>query len=260
MKKFISASLFVLTAAVAVAQKAKPTVKPVVKPVAVTPVAMKNLNDSFSYAAGLNIAANMKEQGIEKVNSTLMAKAISDVFNNKPKALEPEKAKACLNAQLDIYKANKTAIEAKNAAAEQAAAIKAAGPEKEKGKIFLTANKLRTGVVELPSGLQYEIVKEGDGIKPNASDTVVVNYIGKLIDGSEFDSSTKNGGPVTFPVGGVIRGWVEALLLMKKGGHWKVYIPSDLGYGDRGYPPVIPPGATLVFDIMLEDVKPAASK
>jgi len=255
MKKIlICASAFLFTATLAIGQKTKATVKPAPK-TAATPatskVAMKSLNDSFSYAAGMNIAMNMKEQGIASVNSALMAKAIADVFENKPKALTAEAANGCLQSQMTIYGQQKSAESSKKAAAEVA-----------KGKAFLQANKVRKGVVELPDGLQYEIVKGGDsvGMKPTPADTVVVNYIGKLIDGTEFDSSTKNGGPVSFPVGGVIKGWTEILQLMTKGAHWKVFIPSDLAYGDRGAGPTIPPGATLVFDIMLEDIKPAVVK
>jgi FKBP-type peptidyl-prolyl cis-trans isomerase FklB len=199
----------------------------------------------------MNIAANMKEQGITNVNATVLAKAFSDVFGNKEKALTPESATACLQAQMTIYGKKKTEENSKKSAAEVA-----------KGKAFLAANKQRPGVNVLPDGLQYEIIKAGDstGIRPTASDTVVVNYTGKFIDGVEFDSSTKNGGPVTFPVGGVIKGWTEILQLMTRGAHWKVFIPSELGYGESGYGSAIPPGAALVFDIILEDIKPAAVK
>ncbi len=252
MKKlFICSTAILLFAAVTEAQTPKTKAKPATKATPANAIVMKNLNDSFSYAAGLNIAANMKEQGILNVNSSLMAKAISDVFNNNTKALSTEVANGCLQSQLTIYNEKKQAESSKKSAAEVA-----------KGKAFLDANKARAGVTTLPSGLQYEIIKSGEagGIKPTAQDTVVVNYIGKLIDGTEFDSSTKNGGPVTFPVGGVIKGWIEILQLMSKGDHWKVFIPSDLAYGDRGAGASIGPGATLIFDIMLEDIKPAAVK
>jgi FKBP-type peptidyl-prolyl cis-trans isomerase FklB len=247
MKKLFITTTVIFIASVSIGQAKK------VKPAApVTDrVVMKSLNDSFSYAAGLNIANNMKEQGIGYINGALMAKAINDVFNNKPKALSTEQANSCLQSQMTIYNQVKTAESSKKSAAEVA-----------KGKAFLNANKTKAGVTTLADGLQYEIVKAGDpaGIKPTAQDTVVVNYAGKLIDGTEFDSSTKNGGPVTFPVSGVIRGWTEILQLMTKGAHWKVYIPADLAYGDRGAGAAIPPGATLIFDIMLEDIKPVAVK
>jgi FKBP-type peptidyl-prolyl cis-trans isomerase FklB len=107
--------------------------------------------------------------------------------------------------------------------------------------------------------LQYEVLKSGQpgGAKPTAVDTVVVHYTGTFIDGKEFDSSVKSGQPITFKLTGVIRGWTEILQLMSIGDKWKVYIPSDLGYGDQGYSPTIPPGATLIFDIELVDIKPA---
>lgn len=250
---FISGAIILFSATVVVAQTTKPKAKPTAKPVtkAVSALVMKNLNDSFSYAAGINIAHNMKEQGIENVNGDLMARAINDVFMNKTQALSDEKANACLQTQLAVYNEKKQAASSMKSAAEAA-----------KGKAYLDANKTREGVVTLPDGLQYEIIKAGDpaGIKPTAQDTVVVNYVGKLIDGFEFDSSTKNGGPVTFPVGGVIKGWTEILQMMTKGSHWKVHIPSELAYGERGAGADIAPGAVLVFDIMLEDIKPAAVK
>ena len=252
MKKlFISGAVLLFSVTVALAQKTKPVAKTATKQTTSSATVMKNLNDSFSYAAGLNIATNMKGQGITNVNVNLMAKAISDVYNNNTKALAPEVASTCLQSQLKVYNETKGAESKKKVAAEKA-----------KGQAFLNANKERTGVVTLPDGLQYEIIKEGDpaGIKPTHNDTVVVNYVGKLIDGTEFDSSTKNGGPVTFPVGGVIKGWTEILQMMSKGAHWKVYIPAELAYGDAGAGAAIPPGAALVFDIMLEEVKPAAVK
>lgn len=122
---------------------------------------------------------------------------------------------------------------------------------------LLAKNKTRQGVTVLPNGLQYEIVKAGDGPKPTEADTVVVHYTGTLIDGTEFDSSVKRGEPATFPLKGVIKGWTEILQLMPKGSKWKVYIPSDLAYGERAAGQLIKPGSTLIFDIDLIDIKPA---
>ncbi|MEO6489013.1 MAG: FKBP-type peptidyl-prolyl cis-trans isomerase [Ferruginibacter sp.] len=254
MKKLFISAAIMISASASIAQSPKTNAQ---SPKGKTPatadkVLMRSLNDSFSYAAGLNIANNMKEQGIGNINGTLMAKAINDVFNNKPKALSTEQANSCLQTQMTIYNSAKSAESSKKSATEIA-----------KGKAFLEANKSKAGVTTLPDGLQYEIIKAGDpaGTRPSAQDTVVVNYAGKLIDASEdFDSSTKNGGPVTFPVSGVIKGWTEILQLMTKGAHWKVYIPAELAYGDRGAGAAIPPGATLIFDIMLEDIKPVAVK
>jgi len=126
---------------------------------------------------------------------------------------------------------------------------------KKVGEAFLLANKQKPGVVTLPDGLQYRIIKEGQGASPTDSDTVVVNYAGKLINGKEFDSSYKRGEPITFQVTGVIPGWVEALKLMKPGSKWELYIPAALAYGEQGAPPAIGPNETLIFTVELLNVK-----
>lgn len=123
------------------------------------------------------------------------------------------------------------------------------------GEAFLAANKEKSGVVTLPDGLQYKILKEGKGPKPAANDTVTVNYEGKLIDGTEFDSSYKRGEPATFQVMGVIAGWVEALQLMNVGSTWELYIPASLAYGEQGAPPMIGPNQTLIFKVDLLSIK-----
>jgi FKBP-type peptidyl-prolyl cis-trans isomerase FklB len=125
------------------------------------------------------------------------------------------------------------------------------------GQAFLEANKTKPGVVTLPDGLQYKIIKEGAGAHPDESDVVTVEYEGKLIDGTVFDSSATHGGTVDFPLGQVIAGWVEALKLMKAGGTWEIYIPSDLAYGPSGSPPAIGPNETLVFKVTLVSFKKA---
>lgn len=127
--------------------------------------------------------------------------------------------------------------------------------DKAANDAFLATNKTKPGVVTLPSGLQYKIIKEGTGPMPTATDTVTVNYAGTLIDGTEFDSSYKRGEPASFPVGGVIAGWTEALKLMKVGSTWELYIPADLAYGANGVPPVIKPNQTLIFKVDLIDIK-----
>jgi len=126
------------------------------------------------------------------------------------------------------------------------------------GDSFLAANKNKPNVVALPDGLQYKIIQKGNGPKPGLNDTVTVDYAGKLIDGTEFDSSYKRGQPATFPVNGVIQGWTEALQLMPAGSTWELYIPSDLAYGSQGAPPVIGPNQTLIFKVHLIDVKKSA--
>ena len=217
---------------------AKPAAKPVVKTaVAVSP--MKNGVDSFSYAAGLNIATSMKEQGISQINGALLQRAIDDVLKNRKYLMTDEQANLTLQQQLQLY------------------AQKRSAAETAKGKAFLASNKNRPGVITLPNGLQYEVVKAGDpaGIKPTIADTVIVNYKGTLVDGTEIDNSFTRGEPATFLLTQVIRGWTEIIQLMTKGAHWKVYIPSELGYGDMGKAPSVPPGATLIFDIVLEGVK-----
>lgn len=207
-------------------------------------IEMKSLLDSFSYAAGVNIAENMKGQGITTFNLPLMMEAFVDVLSNKPTQLSKEQANMTLQKQLQEFQQKKLAI------------------QKEKETTFLNSCKAKKGVISLPSGLQYEILKAGEenGMKPTPIDTVVVDYVGTLVDGTEFDNSIKRGQPAEFPVGGVIKGWTEILQLMTKGAHWKVYIPSELGYGERGAGASIPPGSTLIFEITLKDIKPAVAK
>ena len=219
----------------------KTAVKPVVKPVLAPEPLMKNGIDSFSYAVGCNIASSMKDQGINELNIELMKKAFYEVFNNIKTAMTPEEANATLQQKVQEFAKQKSSV------------------EKAKGDAFLAENKKRKGVISLPNGLQYEILTAGDstGIKPSAADTVVVHYLGTLIDGTKFDASVDRGEPATFPVGGVIRGWTEILQLMTKGAKWKVAIPSELAYGDRGAGGSIAPGAALVFEINLLDIKVA---
>lgn len=126
---------------------------------------------------------------------------------------------------------------------------------KSAGEAFLDANRKKPGVVTLPDGLQYKVITEGKGKRPNENDNVTVNYSGTLIDGTEFDSSYKRGQPATFPVSGVIPGWTEALKLMKVGSTWELYIPSSLAYGERGAPPAIGPNETLIFKVNLISIK-----
>ena len=125
----------------------------------------------------------------------------------------------------------------------------------ERAEKFLMENKDKEGVKTLPSGLQYKVIKDGDGRTPKLTDTVVTHYRGTLLDGSEFDSSYKRKEPLEFPVTGVIKGWTEALQLMKEGAKWILYVPAKLAYGERGFPPVIGPNETLVFEIELLKVK-----
>lgn len=152
----------------------------------------------------------------------------------------------CVNGYAASYAANNQSIQSATGSQMQSDSDK----NKAAGQAFLATNKTKPGVVTLPSGLQYKVIKEGNGPKPTAADTVTVNYEGKLIDGTEFDSSYKRNEPATFPVGGVIAGWTEALQLMKVGSTWELFIPADLAYGENG-PAVIGPNQVLVFKVEL---------
>lgn len=213
----------------------KPAVKtkaPIAK-VAASVTTMKNTIDSVSYSLGMMIAQFYKQQGVNKVNTTMVSKAINDALKGGKPLLTEEQSNQCINNYITDMRE------------EKASGAKKAGQE------FLAANKTKPGVVTLPSGLQYQILTEGTGPKPAITDTVRCHYHGMLIDGTVFDSSVDRGQPAEFPVGAVIRGWVEALPMMPVGSKWKLFIPSDLGYGDNGAGPKIGPGATLIFDVEL---------
>ncbi len=200
--------------------------------------------DSFSYAAGITIANQLKSQGINQLNLSLMMIGMNDVLSNNKTLMTPEQAGMTLQQKLQEYNQKKAEL------------------LKLKGVEFLDNCKKRPGVIALPNGLQYEVLTAGDpnGIRPTKEDTVVVHYVGTLIDGTEFDNSVKRGEPIEFPLGGVIKGWTEILQLMTIGSKWKVYIPSELGYGERGAGGSIPPYSTLIFEIDLKEIKPAVKK
>ena len=210
----------------------KSTARPVVKTTVKTTV-LKNSLDSVSYGIGVNIADNLKAQGLENVNTALLTKAIQDVLKDHPLTLSKDQSDMSISSYLQQLKADKIA---KN---------------REAGLKFLAENKTKPGVVTLPDGLQYLVLKEGTGPKPTINDKVKTHYHGTLIDGTVFDSSVDRGQPISFPVGGVIKGWTEALQLMPVGSKWRLFIPSELAYGDRGAGPKIGPGAALVFEVEL---------
>lgn len=214
--------------------------KKVVKKPAV--VLLKNATDSFNYGLGMNIALSLQDQGVTKVNNALLKKAMDDVFTKKPYLITEQQANMSVQKKLQEFMAQKLQA------------------EKDKGTAFMKANALRNGVYSLPNGLQYEVLKAGDStsISPRVEDTVVAHYAGTLLDGTGFDNSYQRGAPLTIPVGNVIQGWTEILQLMHIGDKWKVYIPSNLGYGDRGTG-AIPAGATLIFEMELLDVLQAKS-
>lgn len=194
---------------------------------------LSNGEDSVSYALGVNIGQNLKQSGFESVNVQAMAKAITEVYAGDSTGISSEEAGLLIND----YMTKKTE--------EKAAGAKQEGIE------FLSQNAGKEGVVTTASGLQYEVIKEGTGASPSATDQVTVHYHGTLIDGTVFDSSVDRGEPATFPLNGVIPGWTEGLQLMKEGGKNRFYIPSDLAYGDRGASELIGPGSTLIFDVEL---------
>ncbi|WP_294221861.1 FKBP-type peptidyl-prolyl cis-trans isomerase [uncultured Chryseobacterium sp.] len=198
-----------------------------------------------SYYIGLDIAQNMKRQGFP-ADAELLAQGIKDVLADKPTLFPKEEMGTFLQGFMQKQNEKKQA-EAKVKAEEN----------KKKGDEFLAKNKLNKNIKTTASGLQYEVLKAGDGkAKPAASSTANVLYTGKLMDGTVFDSTDKNGGkPIELNLSGVIPGWTEGIQLMSKGAKYRFYIPANLAYGDNGAGNVIPPGATLIFDIELVDFK-----
>ncbi len=194
---------------------------------------LKTEMDRVSYSLGVTVGANLKMNGVDSLNPDLLAAAIKDIYSSNKPQISQDSAKGVL----DNYFMK----------------LKASQDQKNKGASakFFAENKTKPGVTELPSGLQYQIVKQGIGAKPTANDTVTVHYTGKLLDGTVFDSSVERNEPATFPVSMVIPGWTEALQLMNVGSKWVLYIPSSLGYGEHGAGGVIPPNATLVFEVEL---------
>jgi FKBP-type peptidyl-prolyl cis-trans isomerase FklB len=198
-----------------------------------------------SYAIGANIGKGLHRDGVD-VDPAILARGIRDAMAGGKLQLTDDEMKTVLTTlQSDLKK---------KADAEVAAAGDA---NKKAGETFLAANKSKEGVTTLPDGLQYKILTPGNGAKPTATDTVVANYKGTLINGTEFDSSYKRGQPVTFPVGQVIKGWTEVLQMMPVGSKWEVYIPSDLAYGPQGPGRgPIGPNETLIFEIELVSIQP----
>lgn len=193
--------------------------------------------DSLSYAIGVQVATYYRNQGMDSVSTDLLVAAFEDVFADTTLKLTLDSSNMTIQKKLQQFMTAKL------------------DKEKAKGRTFLEENKKRPEVISLPSGLQYEIITKGTGAIPERTDTVSAHYVGTLLDGTEFDNSYKRGKPLSIPVSGVIKGWTEALMLMPVGSKWKLYIPSDLAYGDRGAGGVIPGGATLVFTIDLLDIE-----
>jgi len=207
---------------------------------------LKTEKDKFSYALGMNFGENFRKQGLD-LDPAVFAKAFAESFNGGKTAMTDQEMQTLLQAAAQEIR--------KKQAAQQAAK----GDEAQKeGEAFLAANKTKEGVVTLPSGLQYKILKAGTGDKPTLDDTVVCNYKGTLINGTEFDASEKHGGPATFPVKRVIAGWTEALQLMQVGSKWQLFVPANLAYGANG-PGDIGPNATLIFEVELVSIQKAAA-
>ncbi len=193
--------------------------------------------DTVSYSVGVNIASNLKQQGFDELNVDAIAEAFRDVYGNKDVKITPEEGGTLINQYMMKRQQQK-------------------GDENQKtGKDFLDKNAKEEGVSVLPSGLQYKVLQEGNGPKPGPGDRVTVHYTGKLINGKVFDSSVERGQPATFGVNQVIPGWTEALQLMSVGSKYKLFIPSDLAYGERGAGGDIGPNETLIFDVELISIE-----
>ena len=236
--------------------KAAPAKTPGTAAKAASATTLNTAKGKFSYALGMNLGGSLKKQGVD-VDPALLSQGLKAALAGGKTLLTQEEAQAVLMAvQNDMRK-------------KQTEKMQVAGEANIKeGEAFLAANKSKEGVIALPSGMQYKILKAGTGPKPAATDSVVCNYRGTLINGKEFDSSYKRGQPATFPVTGVIKGWTEALQLMPVGSKWQLFIPSTLAYGERGAGGDIGPNATLIFEVELmsiqekkaEDAKPAEEK
>jgi FKBP-type peptidyl-prolyl cis-trans isomerase FklB len=198
---------------------------------------LKTKADSVAYAIGASIGGSMKKDNLDSLDLDILKRGLHDALHGDSSLIDPMASQMVIQTYLQDKKSAKG-----NAALAE-------------GKKFLEENKKKPGVIELPSGLQYQVMKEGTGPMPSATDTVVVHYHGTRIDGFVFDSSVDKGQPATYPVNGFIQGWIEALQLMKVGSKWKLFVPPSLAYGERGNGPNIGPNTTLIFEMELLDIK-----
>lgn len=239
MQKKIVFVLLLAAAGALNAQPTKPIVKPVTKPVPKPVNILKTTADSISYVLGEVAAYGLIQQGLGeiKINNNAFLKAVNDILAKKKPVLDDVTANALLSNYMSKVQTEK---------------VKPAITDGEK---FLAQNKLKPGIITTASGLQYEVITEGQGIKPTLLDTFVAHYRGTLLNGTEFEASANRGEPLTFPVSNVIPGWKEGLQLMSIGSKYKFYIPYHLGYGTMGNGPGVPGGAMLIFDLELLEVK-----
>lgn len=207
-------------------------------------IKFKDQREKLSYSIGLDIGKNLKKQEID-IDTKLLLKGLTDGLSGTTPSLTEEEIK-------EVFTTFQKEMETK----QNEKKLKLAEKNKTEGEAFLTANKIKEGVITLPSGLQYKELTPGTGPSPTATDTVTVNYRGILIDGTEFDSSYKRGEPLKIAVSGVIPAWTEALQLMKVGAKWQLFIPANLAYGAQGAGPVIGPNAVLIFEVELLGIEP----
>ena len=235
MQKITLTCLLIMAGMTGMAQAKKTAPPKTTKPATTGPV-LKNAVDSMSYAIGVLDANFFKQQGLQKINPTLVAQAYQDVINGKNPILSLETCDMTVRDQLQNYARNKAR-----------AVI-------DEGEKFLESNKKREGVKTTASGIQYEVVQMGTGPRPVDTSVVKVHYEGFLINGTKFDSSRDRGEPASFPLNKVIPGWTEGVQLMPVGSKFKFYIPYQLAYGERGAPPTIPGGSALIFEVELLDI------
>jgi FKBP-type peptidyl-prolyl cis-trans isomerase len=239
MKKIVNCSVLVFFMVFAIHAQNKTVNKTATKPIPknTTPgLQLKTLEDSANYAMGMSVANFYRSQGITKINSAIVTKGLNDALSGKQLLLNDIQANNCMMTFLNTQQALKSK------------------PNIEAGQGFLNENKKRQGVIATSSGLQYEVMKQGTGPKPLINDTVVCNYKGTFLNGTEFDNSYSRGAPAEFALTGVIKGWTEVLQLMPVGSKYKVYVPHHLAYGSGDYNG-IPGGSLLIFEIELLSIK-----
>lgn len=216
-------------------------------------IAFETEDQKISYIIGMNMGDNLNKQDLT-LHPELVAQGIKDVLSGAELKISQEEIATTMQSfQKKIMEKRQQEM-----AAQEAERSAQSEKNKQEGETFLTTNAEVEGVVTTESGLQYKVVNEGNGTKPQANDTVTVHYRGTLIDGTEFDSSYTRGQPATFAVNAVIPGWVEALQLMSEGAKWELYIPSDLAYGPGGTGGAIGPNATLIFEVELLKINPGS--